>query len=123
MPSRLPAARTARRNCSVSISQGNFSGQITFWSPPPLARLLFLHTRVDRDPIYFPGLAAVCGERLLDLAGFCFDVRDDEAHQDRASVEILLIVKLAPAVLEFASRRRAECAVSGLYRRRFSASM
>ncbi len=70
--------------------------------------LLFVHSRVDRNPIYLPGLAAVSREKLLELAGFWFDVRDNEAHQDRASVEILLIVKFAPAVTEFANRRRAE---------------
>ena len=45
---------------------------------------------------------------MLEFAGFRFDVRDDEANQDRASVEIFLIEKLAPAVLELANRRRAE---------------
>ena len=45
---------------------------------------------------------------MLEPAGFWFDVRDDEAHQDRSSVEILLIEKFAPAVLELANRRRAE---------------
>jgi hypothetical protein len=26
----------------------------------PVTWLLFLHTRVNRDPIYFPGLSVVC---------------------------------------------------------------
>ena len=47
-----------------------------------MALLLFLQTRVDRNPIYFPRLAVVGGERLFELAGFWFDVRDDEAHRE-----------------------------------------
>ena len=43
------------------------------------------------------------------LGGFRFDVRDHESHQDRSSVEIFLIVKFAPAVFEFANRRRGAC--------------
>jgi hypothetical protein len=41
---------------------GDFSGaeKLSLGGQLPMAVLLFLHTRVDRNPIYFPGLAAVC---------------------------------------------------------------
>src|SRR5438445_10303684 len=78
-----------------------------------LARFV-LHARVGRDPVELPGLATVVGKSLLEVAGVLRDIRDDEAHENRAAVQGVARIELAAAVLEFADRRdrqRADLAI------------
>lgn len=64
--------------------------------------------RANVDPVRLPGLAVVVGERLLELERGRRDVREHEAHEDRAAVVGFLIVELAATVTESADRRHAE---------------
>src|SRR6187431_1431366 len=81
-----------------------------FASSPLPAGFVF-DAGVMRDPVHFPGLAAVGGEGLLEVAGVFRDVGNDETHQDGPAVEGLLGVKLAAALAEFAYGRRHQRSV------------
>ncbi len=68
------------------------------------------YSRVDRDPVHFPGLAAVFGESLFETTGIRFDVGNDKADQDRPSVKGFLVIKFAATILERADGRRTHAA-------------
>src|ERR1041384_3043764 len=48
------------------------------------------HTRVGRDPVGFPGLAAIVRKRLFEAAGIGGDVRNDKADINGAAIERFL---------------------------------
>src|SRR6266404_5687215 len=73
-----------------------------------LDTLLLLHASIGRDPVHFPGLSSVVGERLLEADRIRRERRDDEANQDGAAPERVLAEKLAAPVLELAVHRRAQ---------------
>src|SRR5258706_13858912 len=66
------------------------------------------------DPVSFPGLAAVVGERLLEPEGPGGDIREDEAHEDGSVVQGFLVVELAAAVLEAARHGDAQLALGAV---------
>src|SRR5215471_13766833 len=67
-----------------------------------------LHPCVVRDPVNFPSLTAVIGERLFEVTGIRGNVGNDEAHQDGAAIQSFLIVELAAAIPEFPDGRHAD---------------
>ena len=60
------------------------------------------HACVYRDPVYFPVLAAVVRERLLETARIWSDIRYDESNKDGAAVQCFLGEKFAAPIVEFA---------------------
>src|SRR5437762_13129787 len=72
--------------------------------------LVAAYSRVDRDPVHFPGLAAVFGESLFETTGIRFDVGNDKADQDRPSVTGFLVIKFAATILECADGWRTPAA-------------
>ena len=59
-----------------------------------------VHTRVNRDPVNFPRLAAVFREGLLKSARIRRNVRYHEPDKDGAAVQCLLIKKLASSLVK-----------------------
>src|ERR1051326_5537043 len=68
------------------------------------------HTRVGRDPVGFPGLAAIVRKRLFEAAGIGGDVRNDKADINGAAIERFLVEKFTAAIFELADGWLAQCA-------------
>src|SRR6185295_15052166 len=64
--------------------------------------LSLLHSGVYRDPVYFPGLAAIIRERLFKPARIRSDVRNNKANKDGSTIERLLVVELTTSIFELA---------------------
>src|SRR6202012_942450 len=75
-----------------------------------------LDAGVHRNPVDFPGLAAVVREGLLEAARIGGNVRPDVPYQDAPAVDRLLVEELAAAVLEFAYGGNAQAAAVGIGR-------
>ena len=72
-------------------------------------RFIF-HARIRRDPIDFPALASIFGERLLEPARIWSNVRPDISHQNGSTIKFFQIEKLTTAIPEFADCRLAQAA-------------
>ena len=79
--------------------------------PPALRHLLAC---IRRDPVHFPGLAAIIRESLFKAARSRRDVRDDKAHKDGPAVERFLVEKLAASILELTDRGWAQGTASAV---------
>jgi hypothetical protein len=55
-----------------------------------------------RNPVHFPGLASVSGERLFKVGRVRGHVRPIKSNKDAFSVQHVLGVKLTPSIPEFA---------------------
>src|SRR5450432_1444324 len=75
-----------------------------------------IYSRVLRDPVQFPGLAAIVRKCLLEETRRRSDFRPNIPNEYHPSVEDLLIEKLAAAVLEFTHGRNAQRATSAIRR-------
>src|SRR5271154_41983 len=58
------------------------------------------------DPVYFPGLAAVFGEGLLEVGCVGVDFRPIVSNEDGFAVDGVLAVKVAVSIFEFADLGR-----------------
>src|SRR5262249_29979016 len=67
------------------------------------------------DPVGLPGLAAVRREGLLEVGRRARDARPNPAHEDAPAFVQLLVVELAPSVLELADADRLEEALPGAH--------
>src|SRR5678815_5035751 len=76
--------------------------------------LLILDPCVDGDPVRFPSLNAVIGERLLESIGVRRDLGEHAADQDGAPIEFLLVVELPSSVLELTDRGCAQGAAGAV---------
>jgi len=63
--------------------------------------------RLVRDPIHFPGLAAVVGEGLFEVGRVGVQIRPGVANENDFSVEIVLGVELAVSIFELADLGRS----------------
>src|SRR5262249_48794883 len=72
-----------------------------------LARPVF-HPCVYRDPVYFPGLAAIGRECLFKSARIWSDVGYNKSNKDGAPIKHFLVVQLASASFETADCRLAQ---------------
>src|ERR1700719_1688715 len=70
-----------------------------------------VHPRLVRNPIHFPGLAAILRERLFKVRRIRVGVRPNKSNEDRLAIERVLGVKLAAAILKFAYLGNNERAV------------
>src|SRR5579863_7966959 len=62
--------------------------------------------RLVGDPVYFPGLAAIFGEGLLEVGRVGVDFRPIVSNEDGFAVDCVLGVKVAVSIFEFADLRR-----------------
>src|SRR5215467_9030286 len=60
------------------------------------------------NPVDFPCLAAIFGERLFKMSGISCDVRPNVANQDSSTVKGLLIEKFTAPILELSYRGLAQ---------------
>src|SRR5215467_12980291 len=72
-----------------------------------LLRRSLLHSGLVGDPVHLPGLASVIRERLLKVSGVRSDIRPYISTQNDSTIDCVLAVELASAVLEFADVGRA----------------
>src|ERR1700719_225372 len=70
-----------------------------------------VHSRLVRNPVHFPGLAAILRERLFKVRHIRVGVRPNKSNEDRLAIERVLGVKLAAAILKFADLGDNERAV------------
>src|SRR5258708_4272542 len=78
-------------------------------------RFIF-HPCLVRNPVDFPGFAAIIRERLFKVGGIRGDVRPNKSNQDGSAIRAgwFCVEKLAASILEFADRGRAHgTAVAG----------
>ena len=66
----------------------------------PLDLRLIADPRIFVDPVQLPGFSAVRGKSLFGLGGVGAHPPNGESDQDEFSVDLLLIVEVATAVLE-----------------------
>src|SRR5690606_19003409 len=83
---------TGVQTCALPIS-GAIGGSV--------ARFV-RHARIDRDPVAYPRLAAVVGQRLLEAPRVRADLRDDEPDEDRPAIEGIRSIEHAASILELA---------------------
>src|SRR6266567_8336388 len=69
-----------------------------------------LHPRLVCNPIDFPSLAAIIGERLLKVGRIRSDIGPDKSNQDGSAIRArwFRTEKLAASILEFSDRGRPE---------------
>src|SRR5947207_15735396 len=62
-----------------------------------------------RDPVYFPGFAAILLERMFEMRRIRVGLRPNKSNQDGFAIRAgrFRVVKLAVSILEFADRGRA----------------
>src|SRR5712692_8169514 len=72
-------------------------------------RFIF-HPCLVRNPVDFPGLAAIIRERLLKVGRIRGDIRPNKSNQDGSAIRAgwFRVEKLAASILEFADRRRPQ---------------
>src|SRR5580692_75994 len=64
------------------------------------------YPRLVGYPVHFPGFAAVVREGLFEVRCIRVGVRPNKSNKDKFSVQRVLSVKLAAAILKFADLRR-----------------
>lgn len=67
--------------------------------------------RLVRDPVDFPGLAAIVRKRLFKVRHIRVGVRPDKSNLDQFAVEGVLAVKLAASIFELADLGRDDGAI------------
>src|SRR5262245_38593557 len=69
---------------------------------------LILHPRLVGNPVSFPGLASIIGERLFKVRRIRVDVRPDVSNQNRSAIWAgwFLVEEFAAVVPEFADGGR-----------------
>lgn len=68
---------------------------------------LILHSRLVCDPVHFPRLTTIFGERLFEVGGVLGHFRPDVANEDHSAVEGVLGEEFTASVLELADIGRA----------------
>ena len=63
---------------------------------------LILHSRLVCDPVHFPRLTTIFGERLFEVGGVLGHLRPDVANEDHSAVEGVLGEEFTASVLELA---------------------
>src|SRR5580692_7684348 len=69
---------------------------------------LTTHARLVRNPVHFPGLAAILREGLLKVRRAGGGIRPKKSNQDHFAINRILSVELAASILEFADLRRVQ---------------
>ena len=78
----------------------------------PIRSTLLLSASKIHNPVRFPRAFVIVRKGLLPTAVFVIPVRPSESHDDRASLVLLVIVKMADTASETSGRWNSECSVT-----------